>query len=245
MSTYCMFKGALKYGVPYLNGYHGNPHYAVVAQDANGDEFVVLANVKSDSTIPGAGEAGYHVLYSWDQYFSHPLTQDLRDLKPGLYQEGFPKLDYSHDAKLLDLSKMRPIALDTATQQNDINGLLDDMLALNRNVEPVEYIYKGQKGPDKRMAWQSTAEVTVYGFGFLFEPQHDGLHETHMNQGNPKPKPGSGLKDHSSENGTYQDGALIVQIGDKFQALFIAFQTQLVPTDNRGFPTPSAKRILD
>jgi len=88
------------------------------------------------------------------------------------------------------------------------------------------------------------SEVTVYGFGFLFEPQKDGLHETHMNQGNPKPGHNSHVKDHSSENGIHQDGAFFVEVNGKFQALFVAFQTQLIPTDNRGFPIRNAKPIL-
>ena len=29
---YCMFKGKLKFGVPYLDGYNGNPHYAIVVE---------------------------------------------------------------------------------------------------------------------------------------------------------------------------------------------------------------------
>lgn len=242
-NEYCMFKGKLKLGVPYLNGYNGNPHYAIVVEANDGGEFVVLANVKSDSTMPGAGEAGYHVLYFWDQYFTHPMTTNLEALANGLHVSDFPTLDYIHDQRLVaDLSRMRPIAIDTQDQKNDINGLVDDMLTLDRSQEPVDYIYRGQSGDDHRKGWVPKQDVTVYGFGFLFEPEGNGLHETHMNQGNPKLQHG---KDHSRENGVQQDGAVMVEIGGKFQALLIAFQTQLVPTDSRGYPLPKAKPILD
>ncbi len=241
-NQYCCFKGKLKLGVPYLHGYNGNPHYAIVVTGDDGNEFVILANVKSDSTMPGAGEAGYHVLYFWDQYFDHPMTADLEVLSLGLHKSAFPTLDYVHDQRLIgDLSRMRPIALDTQDQQNDINGLVDQMLTLDRSQAPVDYTYHGQSGDDLRKGWRPTGDVTVYGFGFLFEPQEDGLHETHMNQGNPRLPHGH---DHSSENGVRRDGAVLVEINGKYQALLIAFQTQLVPTDNRGFPTKGAKPIL-
>lgn len=241
-NEYCMFKGKVKFGVPYLDGYNGNPHYAIVAQADDGSEFVVLANVKSDSTMPGAGQAGYHVLYYWDQYFTHPMTPDLFALSDGLHVGDFPTLDYVHDQRLVsDLSRMRPIALDTENQKNDINALVDQMLTLDFDADPVEYLYHGQSGTDQRKGWKPSKDVTVYGFGFLFEPERNGLHETHMNQGNPKVH---SAKDHSRENGVRQDGAVITEVDGKFQALLIAFQTQLVPTDNRGFPVHGAKPIL-
>jgi uncharacterized protein YukJ len=75
--------------------------------------------------------------------------------------------------------------------------------------------------------------VIVYGFGFLFQPKQDGLHETHMNQGNPHGK-------HFRENGTFQDGAVIVERAGSFAALFTSFQTQCLPTDTNGDPVRGA-----
>ncbi|QCX52119.1 DUF2278 family protein (plasmid) [Ralstonia pseudosolanacearum] len=65
----------------------------------------------------------------------------------------------------------------------------------------------------------SEAGVIVYGFGFLFRPERDGLRETHMNQGNPKGPP-------AKENEAFQEGAVIVQRASGFAAIFTAFQTQ-------------------
>jgi len=193
--------------------------------------------------MPGAGEAGYHVLYYWDQYFDHPMIADLKGMDAGLYTKGFPTLDYVHDQKLVpDLSRMRAIALDTADQKNDINALVNHMLTLDMSVDSVPFEYRGKSSTEERQAWKPTSEVTVYGFGLLFLPQRDGLHETQMNQGNPR-SDGS-EKDHSSENGVRHDGAVIVEIDGKFQALLVAFQTQLIPTDNRGFPVKDAHHIL-
>jgi uncharacterized protein YukJ len=82
--------------------------------------------------------------------------------------------------------------------------------------------------------WTPTSSgIVVYGFGFLFLPKKDGLHETHMNQGNPRGP-------HYQENGAFQDGAVIVQRADGFAAMFTAFQTQYLPTNAAGDPVANA-----
>lgn len=166
------------------------------------------------------------------------MTADLTKLTPGVASSGFPKFDYVHDTRLVDLSTMRPIPLDTANEHNDINALLNEMLQLDMSVDGVNYVYLTPGYKDDRRGWKPTKDVTAYGFRFLFEPGKDGLDETHVNQGNPKPAKGSHVKDHSNDNGVFQDGAVMVEVEGKFQALFVAFQTQLVPTDNRGRPIP-------
>ncbi|MGC7407294.1 DUF2278 domain-containing protein, partial [Pandoraea pneumonica] len=85
----------------------------IVLEAPDGADFVVLANVKSDSSMPGAGAAGYHVLYQWTTDLQLPITADLTALAPGLHAGGFPRLDYLRDAGLVDFPNMRPIALDT------------------------------------------------------------------------------------------------------------------------------------
>ncbi|BAO89748.1 DUF2278 family protein [Caballeronia cordobensis] len=235
-NEYVLFKGKLRLGVPFLDGYKGDPHYVIVSDDAQGREFRIVTNVKSDSSL--TGPAGYLVLYLWNPYFDHPMTADLAKLPAGVSMTGFPKLDYVHDTRLVDLSAMRPIPLDTAHERNDINALLDEMLQLDMSADGIDYVYPTPGYKDHRLGWKPVKDVTVYAFGFLFEPAKDGLHETHMNQGNPKPDKGSRVKDHSNENGVFQDGAVMVEIDGRFQALFVAFQTQLVPTDNRGRPIP-------
>ena len=90
---YCMFKGKLKFGVPYLEGYNGNPHYAIVVEAPDGSEFVVLANVKSDSSMPGAGAAapdplalplgnGFSLTRHLEDVQRHYLRRALADSAP-------------------------------------------------------------------------------------------------------------------------------------------------------------------
>ncbi|MDR5781675.1 DUF2278 family protein [Caballeronia sp. LZ065] len=241
-NEYVLFKGKVTLGVPFLQGYKGDPHYVIVSEDQEGNEFRIVTNVKSDSSL--TGPEGYFVLYQWNQYFEHPMTADLEKIAAGVSTSNFPKLDYVHDTKLVDLNAMRPIALDEEGEHNDINELLNEMLQLDMSGDGVPYVYPTPTYKDNRRGWKPAKDITVYGFGFLFEPDKDGLHETHMNQGNPKPAKGSKVRDHSNENGVFQDGAVMVEVDGKFQALFVAFQTQLVPTDNRGYPIPGTSHPI-
>lgn len=63
VNYYCMFKGKLKFGVLYLEGYNGNLYYVIVVEVLDGLEFVVFVNVKFDLSMLGVGVVGYYVLY--------------------------------------------------------------------------------------------------------------------------------------------------------------------------------------
>jgi uncharacterized protein YukJ len=65
-----------------------------------------------------------------------------------------------------------------------------------------------------------------------------GVHNIHMNQGNPRPGPFAG------DNGVFQDGGLILQFPTRYVGLFLRFQTQWLPThDTSGDRLPSAQPI--
>ena len=64
-----------------------------------------------------------------------------------------------------------------------------------------------------------------------------GIHDIHLNQGN--------VGAHAADNGAYQDGGLLLVHPDRVIGLFLGFQTQRVPTDETGRPTPSATAIAD
>jgi uncharacterized protein YukJ len=65
-----------------------------------------------------------------------------------------------------------------------------------------------------------------------------GIHDIHMNQGNPNPGP------FASDNGVFQDGGLIIAFPSRLVGLFLRFQTQWLPTDNTtGHRLPNAQAI--
>ncbi|KAH6847734.1 hypothetical protein B0I37DRAFT_354437 [Chaetomium sp. MPI-CAGE-AT-0009] len=72
--------------------------------------------------------------------------------------------------------------------------------------------------------------ATVYIYGSQFS-DGKGIHNVHMNQGN--------TQRWARDNGIFQDGAVIFQFADHWEALFIAFASQAVhTTDNAGQPLP-------
>ena len=76
----------------------------------------------------------------------------------------------------------------------------------------------------------------LYVFGSCYTDQGDvhGIHDIHMNQGNPVVGGGYG-----DDNGAWQDGALFVNLpgaGNTWTAIFLAFQTQSWSTDDSGNP---------
>jgi len=128
--------------------------------------------------------------------------------------------------------------LDANGDRADVNDIISDILTIDTTQPPQAIPYDSGNGQpqDRNFFPPKDPKVTVYGFGFLFQPAEDGLHETHMNQGNP---PGR----HSKENGAFQDGAVIVERAGKFMAMFTAFQTQMLPTNSEGFPEKGAKPL--
>jgi len=73
----------------------------------------------------------------------------------------------------------------------------------------------------------------IYAFGSAYADsgEVDGIHDIHMNQGNP-------VNNHGGDNGIWQDGALLISLPSKgtWTAVFIAFQTESWSTDSAGNP---------
>ncbi len=73
----------------------------------------------------------------------------------------------------------------------------------------------------------------IYAFGSAYADsgEVDGIHDIHMNQGNP-------ANNHGGDNGVWQDGALLINLPSKgtWTAVFIAFQTESWTTDSAGNP---------
>ncbi|SMG50435.1 DUF2278 family protein [Paraburkholderia susongensis] len=236
MNEYCMFKGTLLRAAPFKDTYIGSPHYVITVSGNDNKPFNLVVN--SASTDPAANGSDEVYFYA-DLNFTDPLTAKLQALAPGLYTSGFPRLDYWQDSSLLDIHRMRPIPYeDENGNRADVNDVIDGILSIDESQKPESLPFDNGSGQlHNRDFWTPTVTgIVVYGFGFLFLPQKDGLHETHMNQGNP---PGP----HYKENGAFQDGAVIVQRADGFAAIFTAFQTQRLPTNAGGFPTPNSRPL--
>ncbi|OJJ99000.1 hypothetical protein ASPACDRAFT_61671 [Aspergillus aculeatus ATCC 16872] len=77
--------------------------------------------------------------------------------------------------------------------------------------------------PEVRKAIEHRA--TIYLFGSMFSSR-DGIHNVHMNQGN--------IPNFRKDDGVFQDGGLLIQYGDHWTGVFLAFASQAVHTDDEG-----------
>jgi uncharacterized protein YukJ len=85
----------------------------------------------------------------------------------------------------------------------------------------------------------AAGNATIYAFGSAYADSGkvDGIHDIHMNQGNPA------AGGHEGDNGIWQDGAMFMQLpslnkdpAKTWVAVFIAFQTESWTTDSNGNP---------
>lgn len=89
------------------------------------------------------------------------------------------------------------------------------------------------------------AAVYATGSAFADSGVTDGIHDLHMNQGNP---PAGG---HSGDNGIWQDGAVFLNLPARgtgpagWVAIFIAFQTESWTTDAAGNPATRLHHHLE
>lgn len=188
-----------------------DPHYRFsLSSGDGGSEIEVDVNVQSTD--------GSEILYLIAQNFTPPNGAGLGALAPGLNPLTGDlqnlRLDYvrggANGGPLVDRSQMQELALG-----KNSTGPLHDAVA--------DLLNQALADPNG----------TIYAFGSAFADPGGatGIHDIHMNQGNP---PGSFEKD----NGTFQDGAIFIQLPGQqtWSAIFIAFQSESWNTDDQGNP---------
>ncbi|SPJ71781.1 uncharacterized protein FTOL_01509 [Fusarium torulosum] len=150
--------------------------------------------------------------------FTHGITEKLAKLN-----NGFHLLAGTSEQKLdgLALDFIRSNLFSRASGRilpHDVDGANNDILDQLRPI----------------IERAISAKATVYIYGSQFS-SGKGIHNIHMNQGN------SGR--WKADNGTFQDGAIIFDFGDHWEAVFIAFASQAVHTENgprnAGYPLPN------
>jgi uncharacterized protein YukJ len=167
------------------------------------------------------------VLYYANPDFKHPITDAIlqADLQPGYIpldsKPGGLALDFVR-SNLFDPSQMVVLPPTSTGNTSDLNDQLDILVQQAiAATDTVLYAF-GQHWTDASGADQVFPEI---------DPS-TGIHDIHMNQGNPK---GSFYKD----NGVYQDGGLIFHFPStgKWAAVFVAFQSESFKTnDQTGDP---------
>ena len=197
-------------------------HYQITMQ-ANGGPFTVAVNIQSVD--------GSEVLYAIEENFTPPDLAALEALPSGMTalasSPGGLALDFVREKingspmiarqQMTLLPQFRPGGLSeedrmlsrarSSALQNAVVTLLDMTIADNDGV------------------------IYAFGSAYADSGRVDGIHNIHMNQGNPAGRFGR-------DNGIWQDGALFINLPSKstWTAIFLAFQTESWSTDDSGNP---------
>jgi uncharacterized protein YukJ len=196
-------------------------HYQITMQ-ANGGPFTMAVNIQSID--------GSDVLYAIEENFTPPDEAGLLALSTGM-----------------TALKRAPGGLALDYVRSMVNG--QPMITLQQMTLLPQLVSRGSE--DERMMNRVRASAlqnavvtllnmtiadkdgTIYAFGSAYADSGrvDGIHDIHMNQGNP-------VNNHGGDNGVWQDGALLIHLPSKatWTAVFIAFQTESWNTDSAGNP---------
>ena len=186
-----------------------SPHYQITVQ-AEGGPFTVAVNIQSVD--------GSEVLYTINQAFTPPDPAGLLALATGMNplasEPGGLAIDYVRSTvggqPMVEKSALQLLP-ETGPGQSDLHNAVVDLFN-SAVADPGGTIY-------------------AFGSSFADNGEVDGIHDIHMNQGNP-------LNSFGKDNGIWQDGAVFMNLPaqNAWVAVFIAFQTESWNTDDSGNP---------
>lgn len=197
---------------------HETQYHLHATADAGGGSWDVAINVGTDDADD---LLNYRLVFD----FQHDLRDALRAAPVG-----FSDLTGSRALPALDF--VRGDILDQTGPWRK-----SDVLDGSEMPEPVASL--------KRLlvrAAGSGAAVAI--FGRTYTDGALGIHDVHQNQGSDGGFLNNGQDDHNDHNDIWQDGAVIVDLGDDaWAAYFTAFTQQRVPTDDLGNPMPGSEPL--
>jgi uncharacterized protein YukJ len=215
-------RGPHQAGQPPETQYHLHANLSVPAGGGQAQDAVwdMAVNV-------GTNDADDLLRYRLVLDFHHPITTTLAAAPPGLRTltgtTTLPALDFLRSDLLAETGDFRD----------------SDVMDGEADKEPyrslARLLQRAQSG-----RWP------VYVFGRLYTDGTNGIHDIHMNQGSTGSFVHRQGDDHNDHNDVWQDGAVLVDMGEAgWAGYFTAFTQQNVPTDALGNPTPGAHEITD
>lgn len=217
LRNYGVLKGRILEGIEERD--RNSPHYQIHIMGEEGRHYRAAVNVMSvskESEILYLAESDYDasaITYLQElPYGFTPIKESNREIA----------LDYVRGDLITDVSKMMPMPHDVSGANNDLNDFLSGYVkaaAASDDAATTIYVFGAKFGPEKGRKDKI----------FHFSPEL-GIHDIHMNQGNPVK--GS----FSRDNGIWQDGGILFESNGVWTAIFMAFLTQSWQTDENGDP---------
>jgi uncharacterized protein YukJ len=205
-----------------------SPHLQIKVLDGNGQAWRAAVNVLS-------GDHSLVVFHRADPLLNNLILDTLPQVAPGFTllppaaRSASTALDFFR-SPLFDLKKGIAIPQAGPGADDDLQDMLVTYLTLLREQQGELFIF-GAKFPEPGQAPNPRPIDREFHTS-------QGMHDIHMNQGNPKPGP------FAKDNGVFHDGGMILKFPARYVGLFLRFQTQWLPTDDAtGHRLPDAKPI--
>jgi uncharacterized protein YukJ len=197
------------------------PHLQIRAVDASAQPWRVAVNVQST-------DGSEVVFWIVDPLVGHPILGSLASTPSGFtttVANSAASLDFVK-APLFDWTLGRSLPPTGSANADD----LQDLLAL--------YLDQCKSAGGELFAFGAKFDRNLHKpidaeFGNT-DGLH-GVHDIHLNQGN--------VGAHSGDNAAFHDGGLLLTFPDRVVGLFLAFQTQRIPTDAGGNASVGAQPI--
>lgn len=210
---------------PTLKGSRGHNKHSHEVQyhlhcdlDVDGETWDVAINV-------GTSDSDDLLKYKMVYDYQHAVIQTLAAAASG-------KSDLTDHNMLPALDFQRSDVLASTGPWRD-SGIMDG----STDVEPAASLIR-------LLSKAKSESRDVYLFGRFYTGGDLGIHDTHMNQGSTGSYLHKAGDDHNDHNDIWQDGALLVDLGEpEWAAYFAAFDQQLMPSDDLGNPQPNAKPL--
>ncbi|MDA1909352.1 YukJ family protein [Bacillus cereus] len=224
----CKIQGLEKYGVLKCKVKdtglcHGENHHYQVHTVANGIDYRLAINIKSEDSATSSNKNSNHdnteLRYCIMENFNHDILSKISTLSEGYTAlKSVEGQDYALDYVRGGLVK-----------ESDFTILPNDDSNHNKFKEKIATHFDNV----------ITKDAFVYAFGSRWGPEQNckdkcfdfipgnGIHDIHMNQGN--------NEDHMCDDGVWQDGGVLIHYPseDTWTAIFLAFQSQSFQTDNQ------------
>ncbi|GAB7345080.1 hypothetical protein MBLNU457_3484t1 [Dothideomycetes sp. NU457] len=186
------------------------------SHESSGDPSSSSGQYEAAINVRSTDNVDQGALVAWiNTNFSHPITQQLTSL-----ENGFHAAQSGDDSLRLDFVRTTPRLFQWSSGRivNDENSATSGGSAnILADLDPI-------------LQDAISNQSTIYVFGTSYGT---GIDDIHMNQGN------SG---HYA-NSIYSDGGLLIRSGNSWQAVFLAFASQEVPTNNNGKPESGAQQV--
>lgn len=198
-----------------------SPHLQIRVLEDSGQPWRIAVNVQSNM----GSDVAFWVV---DPLVGHPVMDSLPGRSQGftaIPPNASQALDYVK-APLFDVALGRVLPPTGAASADD----LQDLLAL--------FLDQCKAAGGEIFAFGAKFDRNLHkpiDIEFGNTDGLHGIHDIHMNQGN--------VGAHSGDNGVFHDGGLILAFPDRLMGLFLAFQSQFVPTDAAGAAAPGARTI--